>query len=473
MSRIATQIVAVAPLCLIAAAAQALPANYPAGVTNTALVSSTAVNVPYMERMEQVATNGNGGAGITNQWGGHQPRVTHHNDGTVRLLYVANNPAGGLYWVLMRRSAAAQSDWSQEAIGTSYDDLVLLRDPVSDKAHVVAWPNSVPTVYSSPSFGAATIPGSWQVFSPNSRHYSAVGIGADGTVCLKASVELTSSVPTSSANTVYQCGKQGSTGTWTWQAQQTQYIGLRHAYDYMFPGGFGQMNQLVATAQRDLYKTAAGLPYLTNPYVFNGTRWYTTATNTKASWTQADTRAPIYAASTATVAPTARQIDSFIDSSNRAWSIQQTIDPTNAVPSGLYAVIANSAGTVLYSKKLPIPSYGFARVFEDAKGRRWLLWTNQGSQATQATLYRVTDTGGSAPTLTLSNAVDLSRAFGAYSINAAPTLALPRGGQTVGNVVEGSFAACEGTYVAGQSLVCSPSGTGVQRVVHFRIRLPD
>ena len=472
MSRFAT--LAVAPLCLFAAAAtHALPVSYPAHVTNTALVSSASVTVPYIERMEQVATNGNGGAGITNHWGGHSSRVTHHKDGTVRLLYVANNPAGGLYWMLMRRTSAPQADWAQEATGTSYDDVALLRDPVTDKAHVVAWPNSVPTVYSSPSYGAVKIPGTWQLFSPNSRHYAAVGIGADGTVCLKASVELTSSTPTASSNTVYQCGKQASTGAWAWQPQQTQYIGLRHAYDYLFPGGFGQMSQLVATSQRDLYKTAAGLPNLTFGYVFNGTRWYTAATDNKINWKQSDTRQPIYAPTAATVAPTARQIDSFIDSSNRVWSIQQTTDPTNATPAGLYAVISNSAGTVLYSKKLPIPTYGFARIFEDAKGRRWLLWTNQGSQSTQATLYRVTDTGGTAPTVTLGNAVDLSRAFGVYSINASPTLALPRGGQSVGNVVDGSFAACEGTYVVGKPLVCSPSGTGVQRMVHFRIRLPD
>ena len=425
--------------------------------------------------MEHVAANGNGVSGsITNHWGGHQSRVTHHRDGSVRVLYLSHNPAGGLYWTVMRRTNAVTADWSQEAVGTSYDDVVLVRDPVSDQAHVVAWPNSVPTVYTSPSYGAKTVPGSWQVFSPSSRHYAAVGMGADGTLCLKASVELSTSVPTSNTNTVYQCGKySASTAAWNWQPQVTKWIGLRHAYDYLFPGGLGVASQLVATAQRDLYKTAAGLPNLSFAYVFNGTRFFASGTGDATAWKQTDPRLPIAAPSTATVAPTARQIDSFIDTQKRIWSIYHGSDPTNVVAPGIYLSITDAAGTTIHDAKLPLPTYGYARVFEDAKARRWLLWTNQGSQATQAVLYRVTDTGGSAPTVTLTQAADLGRSFAPYSINAAPLLALPRGGQGVGNVVEGSFAACEGTYVAGKSLLCSPSGTGVQRVMHFRIRLPD
>lgn len=474
MSRILPRLAVLAPLCLILNGAFALPANFPADATNTSVASSTAVTAPYIERVEPIASNGNGGAGITNHWGGHQSRITHHRDGTVRVLYLINNPSGGLYWSVMRRSAGATASWTQEASGTSYDDVVLLRDPVSDRAHVVAWPNSVPTVYTSPSYTQSAIPGSWQILGPGSRHYTGAGIGPDGTVCLKVSVELTTSVPTSNTNTVYRCGKHNaSTGAWAWNPQTTKWIGLRHAYDYVFPGGFGVAGEMVATSQSDLYKTAAGLPNLSFPYAFNGVRFYATGASSTTGWKQANSVNGIAAPTSTTVAPTARQLDSFIDGANRVWNTYYVNDPQNIVPRGLYLSVTSSSGAVLYQRKLPVPVYGYARLFEDAKGRRWLLWMNQGSQSTQTVLYRVNVSGTTSLSVSLGSAVDLTNALKPYSLQGAPMLALPRGGQSVGNVVDASFAACEGTYVTGQALKCSPSGTGQQRIVHFRIRLPD
>jgi hypothetical protein len=457
--------------------AQSLPANFPAGLTNTAIVSSTSVVTPYMERFEQVAADGNGGSGIVNQWGGHQVRVTHHNDGSVRLLYISLNTTTGAYnWKLLRRSSAVAPDWKLEASGTSNDDISLLRDPVTDQAYVVAWPNSVPTIYASPSYAPVTIPGTWESMSPNSRHYGGVGIAPDGTLCIKASVELPTSVPTTSTNTVYECGKHVSaTGGWSWQPQVTHYIGLRHAYDYLFPGGFGDASQLVATAQYDLYKDAAGLPNLNTSYVFNGLRFYATGVGSAASWYQSDPAAPLSEPVTTVNAPVERPMDNFIDSQRRIWNLYSLSDPSNLTPAGIYLSITDSNGSVIYKQKLALPTYGYARHVEDAKGRHWLLYTNQGSQATQFQLYPVTVNATATPmTVTLGAMVDLSRSVAPYSIQAEPLLSVQRGGQTVGNVLEGEFAACQGTYVSGQSLVCSPNGTtNTQRIFHFRVRLPD
>jgi hypothetical protein len=448
--------------------------NFPSTVTNTAIASSTTVVTPFIERFEAVAHDGDGATGTFNHWGGHQQRITHHADGSVRLLYLVTNPNGGYYWRVMKRSAATSPDWTQEASGTATDDVVLVHDPVSDKALVVAWTNSVPTVYASPSYGATTIPGTWQNLSTSSRHYGNVGIGPDGTLCIKASVELATTVPTSNTETVYTCGKYStSTSAWSWNPQVVQSIGLRHAYDYLFPGGFGDYSKVVATAQWDLYKDAANLPNLATNYVFNGVRFYTTGVADTLSWQQHDPVAPYYAPSTSTVAPVVRPIDAFIDSQSRVWMSYYVNDPLNATPSGLYLAASDKAGNVLYKSQLPLPTYGYVRVFEDAKGRRWVLWTNQGSQGTQVYLYPLNVSGTSSLTVSLGSKTDLSSAFAPYSIQGSPILSLQRGGQTPGNVLEGEMYACDGTYVSGQTLSCSPSGTNTQRVFHFRVRLPD
>jgi hypothetical protein len=61
-----------------------------------------------------------------------------------------------------------------------------------------------------------------------------------------------------------------------------------------------------------------------------------------------------------------------------------------------------------------------------------------------------------------------------YSILGEPSLAIQRGGQTVGNVLEGLMSACGGTYVTGQPLNCNANGsTNTERIFHFRVRLPD
>lgn len=448
-------------------------------------VGTRIVGTPYVEIFEPLASDASGSATagvLPNHWGGHQSRVTVHRDGTVRALILVKDGAGNLAWRLMKRAAAENSAWAVEGSAETQDDAVLLRDPVSDAALVVAWPASVPTVYATPTLTGRALPGTWQVMGKDSRHYSGAGIAADGTLCLKASVELPTAVPTSNTDTTYLCGKPGPQGgTGQWLAQQTRHIGDRHAYDYLFPTVVDGSLSLVATATRDLYKTAAGLPDLAGfPYVFNGTRQYVAGASSSARWSQADIVEPLPTPANATASPLMWQVDGLLDSRQRLLVVNYADSPTDASVRGFHFKATNLAGTTLASMKLgTLPPYGKVRLFEDARKRLWLLHSNAGTTQSELTLYRVDETtdGDGRPAFSLSGKTDLSEAAYPYAIEGSPMLAVARGGNDGSLAIDGLFAACATPYVRGtafSSASCYGSdGRGTQRVFHFRIRLPD
>lgn len=419
---------------------------------------------------------------IMNQWGGHQGRITRHHDGTVRVLYLRPNSdaLNTLEWRVLAR-ASASGTWSVEQSGVSSDDVNLLRDPASDAALVVAYPNSAPTVYVLPSRSGTAIPGSWAHIGSNGRHYSAAGIGQDGTLCFKTSVELPTLKETSNTETHLICGNYSPLKGWHWGAQKSQNIGNRYGYDYLFPGGFGSSGQLVATAQSNLKYTAAGYPHA-NPlqnYVFNGVGIYTANTSGYGDLVLRQLLPAYHTPNPveATVPPLARMIDSFNDSQHRIITTYYAEPGSGAGTPvrGFYTVIANPDGSVLPAIYWSgVAQYGSVRIFEDGSKRLWLLWTGQGVSQTRMKLYALQQ-NLPRQALALGSVTDFGQPFGDYSIDGAPHLALTSKGQVADNSVEGMFAACEETYSAERAftLPCYPSGNGSQRILYFRIRLPN
>ncbi len=411
---------------------------------------------------------------LPNHWGQHQPRLTLHTDGTVRLLYLRYDASGHINWRVMKRSPAS-SAWSLEASGLSQDDVTLLRDPISDLAHVVAWPDSIPTAYTTPGFVGQVIPGNWQRLGTASRHYGNAGIGSDGTLCLKASAELASIVPTTRTVTQVTCGRHNQTGGgWAWNSPFSVDTGLRRAYDYLFPGAFGIASQMVATSQLDLYKTAAGTPTLfvaAGNYVFNGISVYNSPVTSSAGWRMEDLVAPRPVQATATSAPVERQNDAYVDRRNQLVTTFWLDDPAAPSDSGHHLLVTDARNARLFGGRLTqLPRYGHARVFDDSQGRLWLLWTNLGTQKTQVELYRVQQQGSG---VALSDRVDLSGQFEPYAIQGAPLIAVPRGGQAIGNALDGLMFACDGVFQSNRLNACYPASTNRQRVVYFRLTLPD
>ncbi len=430
-------------------------------------------HIPRVATLELVAQDGMSETQpIPNDWWLHEPRITSHADGTTRFVYLRRDPSNQVNWWLMSRDPHAQS-WTQEASGLSQDDVTLMRNPVTDQAYVVSWPNSQPTVYGSPSYSWFTIPWTWQNLNQNARHYGNTGIGTDGSLCIKESIELSDPIPTKLTQTRYACGKNNS-GSWLWNMPITMDIWLRRAYDYIFPGWFGDPTQIVGIAQLDLYKTAAGIPLLNNlqgNYVFNGMSTYTSSVSSGANWNLVSSVAPRNISSGATIAPILRQSDAFIDHTNRMISTYFLNDPSNPLDTGLYIIGKNSNNIEIFGNKLAeLPQYGYTRIFEDARNRLWLLWTNLGSQMTQVKLYQVSIQGSGA---LLTNMTDLSSQFSPYAIQGSPFIATPRGGQSIENELHGFMVACDGVFSNSSLASCYPSGSNKQRLLYFKILLPE
>lgn len=432
---------------------------------------TTAGTGAYLADQKLIAVDGNplvlGAPYIYNDWGGHQPRITRHSDGTMRVLYIRRAASGLLEWRLMKRPPNA-TEWLEEKTGESVDDVVLMRDPHTDLAYVLAFPSGTkPTVYASPAFNGSVIPGAWKDYGVSARHYTGTGVGPDGTVCLKASVE----VDTSNTRTDYICGKYDGVSAWTWNSQVQHQIDWRHTYDYLFPGGYGDNNRLVASSQTDVHKDVAGFPNAQNTtWVFNGSRQYQTGISNDTRWSQNELYAP-YTAVEVQTAPTARQIDSFIDSKKRMFS-SYYVEPTpTSVDRGFYLSLTNENGDALFNARwTQLPQYGAVRIFEDKKNRLWLLWT---AQNTNLMLFPIIE-NPTGPSFTLGTGVPLGNQLAAHYWIQGALLAVPRGGQSIANDLDGVLVACTNDYLSPNTgNVCTPSNVMTQKIIYFRIHLPD
>lgn len=460
------------------------------GVASSTTVVA-AVTTPFVDRFESVAQDASitGIPYVSNSWGLHQPRITRHSDGSIRVLYLNTDSSTNVIWHVMLRDNAGQ--WSQEASGISTDDVVLMRDARNDRAYVLAWPSSVPTIYASPSYTTSQIPGSWQVLGSTARHYGNAGISSDGTVCLKASREFSTLPLTSITNTEYACGSfSTSSETWNWSVLVPHNIGRRYAYDYIFPNPSGLASgSMYAASSSDLHKDASDVPNLDpgwGNYVFDGIRFYSTALNSDATWANTDNKisadaAEAWAAATGSKvqAPTMRLHESFIDSRGRIFAGYFAEDPSDSSVRGMYMAVTNSSGSMLFQAKWPrVPTFGATRIFEDSQNRLWLLWNGQGSRSTNVWLYPIIETtNGGVTTFTTGAYTDISASFNPYSIQGSLYLAVPRGGNDKSLFVDAIYNTCWTTYQSGvnfDSSKCYNSDrSGRQRVFYTRIRLPD
>ncbi len=444
-----------------------------------------ATSSPSVVRFEQVANDASNLqlAIVGNSWGGNQPRIVQSADGQISLLYLRQDATGNPQWRLMQRNDSS-SAWAEIATGHTSDNAHLLRDPVHDTLLVVAWPNGLPGIWHGPAFNQQAIPGSWQQLKITERHYDGVGIGSDGTLCLKASHEyFPPGVPqTLITDTDYICGKNnGSAYVWgNYNAVSTNY---RHAYDYLYPSvktpqGVG----LLAISQRDLYKDAAGISKMAGfPYVFNGTKiWWSDPNANPVTINSVVNVAPLSCPSGVTAAPERRMHESYLDSKGRLFIGYLEID-TSVSPAKqqLFLAVADSAtGNDFFTSNMGLPPYGSIRIYQGANGRLWLLWSNKGTRYTQMVLYPLVETGtGNTASFSLGTKYDLSGAFAPYAIDGNTFIAVPRGGSAPANVIDGIMGACTVSYTTGidySTANCyNADNSGNAKVFYFRIQLPN
>ncbi len=348
----------------------------------------------------------------------------------------------------------------------------MFRDPATDQAYLVTSPsNTRQSVVSSPSFTATDLPGAWPLQS--GRRYGGAGLGPDGTLCVKNFENLPGGAYTTNTNTVYMCGKNNG-GTWTWNQLVTHYLGVRHAYDYIFPGAINNYAGFVAVAQRDTLANSDGYPNVASGfYMFNGVKYYSTGYDSNATWTEHYIAAPIddpFKVNTTTV-PTKRPTDAFIDSHGYLITSYYITYPDDPSLNGEYVVVTDVHGTILLEKKWSfLQPYGKTIIFEDGGQQLWLIWLNRGSRATQLQVFpieRITS-----PTFDLNvtdtSGTDVSAAVGSSAIGGTIYLTRERSGTSVSNFVEGLMPMC-GEF---PDLAGSCNASTLRKIYYFRLRLP-
>jgi hypothetical protein len=234
--------------------------------------------------------------------------------------------------------------------------------------------------------------------------------------------------------------------SWVFNAPVKKNIGERYAYEYVFPGAYGNAAEFVDISIRDVTRSVAGLPLLTKDYAWDGIRQHKSGTTNTTNWSIYDIiplRTP--PSSTTTVAAFMYFSDVFADSKGRLFTMTHVSDPEG--PSGLHFIVLDNSNTVLHSSILPSIG-GNYKIFEDGKNRIWIMNFANTSSGASVKLWRMNDN------YTLGTMYDLSSKFAGFPYEGMGRIAVPRGGSTIGNAISGSF----------------PNGTSL---TSWRIRLPD
>jgi hypothetical protein len=324
---------------------------------------------------------------VSTNWGWNQSRIVRDNNGKVYLVYLVKPTSTTATSSLWRLMSCCSPGWYKVAEGNTIDDVHLLMDPATQYTTIISYPNGVPVVSSSSNgFTQPQVvdksPGGWPVVAKykTPREYGGAGIGKDGTMCVKASREPTDTYHT---YTDMICGKYDATGNVAWGARQEWYIGDRHAYDYLFPGGPGGMGSVVATSQRDVcVLNSQG----TCTYSFNGVQEWDAVLSGTALGNYSST---VLFPTTASASDTVRQVDSLVTTNSLLMSVAQ-IQPGGTGNSTLQLRVMDLSTKQVTVSKLPSNiTAGWVRLMEPHSGVFYLLWTNLGPTQSQAYLYAV------------------------------------------------------------------------------------
>jgi hypothetical protein len=336
-------------------------------------------------------------------------------------------------------------NWYEVTRGKTVEDVYLLLDPVTQRKTVIAYPKGIPAAYSSPGYAMSTIDASWPVVSgyKQTRQYGGAGVGADGTMCVKASHELSSTYDT---HTVLVCGKYNSSGVLQWGSQTQSHFESsqsrdRHAYDYIYPGGTGSMPEVLATAQRDVLISG------TSSYSFNGVeKWDAGISGTSIT----SFNSSLFYPQSSNNYDVRQESDSLVMSNSLVLSAVR-IQPQGSQSSTWALTVLNLQTGLFTDTALPLPTSGYVRLMEPYPGHLYLLWTNRGASS-EARIYQLTkDTSNGVRYLLNTNYQDISSQLfsGGRMIKDAVYISAPRGGTTASrNVVDAFFLTCSDNVCA-------------------------
>ncbi len=330
--------------------------------TPTAMPAPGAAPKIHQSIPEVVANNAATGDG-GNSWGGHQTRIVHTKDGVFTAYTVPGADDLHREWRLAHRQP--DGTWAVVAQGVSGREPVNLLASPDGTLNVIGWPDGIATLwFGKPLNGvfnliASPIPnqlnGNWP--------YNSAGTDSSGDICV-----LSSDGGEERVGWFYWACLLRSTGEWITGSSELDF---RFCYTYVFPTPEGGLS-VVST--RDVRWRALGLqqPAGQFAYVFNAFGlWHTNSIAT----TQL---ARIYFAEEKPTAqyPAPRlnaQEDAYLDTKGRMhviYSLQGA--STQGKWVSRQAVIAPS-GSVLHDVDLPGTAGQYSRIFQDHKGRFFLL----------------------------------------------------------------------------------------------------
>jgi len=372
-------VVLLAMASFLTACAPALPETEAPAITSTTVIPSpaptilpqpTTTSVPAfhvrqsaVELVTDQAVTGDGG----NNWGGHQSRIVHTQDG----IFTANTVEGkGKFhreWRVVKREA--NGSWNILATGDAGREPVNLLAAPDGTLYVVGWPNESGTLWQgqpdkdSLEMTSSKIPG----VAKGNWPYASAGINASGDLCILSSI----GGEDPGGEFKWAC-YYPSTGKWVTQTSKLDY---RFCYTYVFPGPEGQLS-LVSTRDVRWGALKYKKPKDAFDYVFNA----------YGVWHTEDTiHTPIERIYTVEEAPAEQsqfvmlnaQQDAYVDIRGRIHIIYRVKgQSTNNESISRHAILARD-GTLLTDVALPTELGGeYSRIFQDKKERFYLLTSN-------------------------------------------------------------------------------------------------
>lgn len=388
----------------------------------TPLPSSTPTPQPlvYQSAVELITNDaavGDGG----NNWGGHQSRIVHTQDGVFTAYTVDGGNPLSRNWKLVQRQL--NGTWLVIAEGIAGREPVNLLASPDGTLHVIGWPGGAATMWSGKSnngtltMTAEKIPdlasGNWP--------YSSAGTDASGDLCVLSSL---------GGDTAIGWFKWAcyipSESKWISQASKLDY---RFAYTYVFPR---LDRQLALVSTRDVLWSALGYKQPANAfdYVFNAFGYWSTNDITST---------PIQLLSSAQEEPTEQypavllsaQLDAYLDTTDRMHILYTLLGPSTTGNRTVRHRIISPDGTVVVDQEIPEEAGGLVRIFQDKKERFYLLCES-------GLLYPMDEEG-----IKLARPIQLD--FGRYQVEYSGFgLSVPRTGTQLSNVIDVVFPSSNG-----------------------------
>lgn len=332
-------------------------------LTETGAIGNAPIKIPVSMEVvtDKAVSQAQGGVIPGNNWGGHQTRIVRTDNGVFTAYMIAGSGDFAREWQLARRQE--DGSWLVIAQEDGGKDPVLLLASPDGTLHIIGWPGEVGTMWSGKPEGnqitmtRETIPNMLHSNWPR----SSAGINAAGDLCILTAEGPKPGIYHWSCDLLEQ-------GSWISRTTTTDYAFF---YEYVFPdprGGFS----VVAT--RDVLWSVLGYaqPPDTSDYVYNAIGYWRTDDIINKPLVRVYLQEEIPTKEFPFVHLNAQQ-DAYIDTSGNMHIIYKIQGESTQGAYLTRHVVLSPEGAILKDVPLPFDIGGWARIFQDMKGKFYIL----------------------------------------------------------------------------------------------------